>query len=169
MDTVELRPDRPEIVVHPATGEVLHLTGETADLVRWLQEVRDMESQIRDVKRLVTRELIARMDRDVRYTLQIGDLDVKGDGPIPPTVYDGQQLRQALTEYVDADVITQDTLDRAVEVTQEYRPRAAGINALKRLGGGVALTIEQHGRPKENYERRISIKSNRAARKAVST
>lgn len=165
MDTVDLRPEQPEIIVHPATGEILDLGGETGDLVRWLQEVREMEAQIRDVKRLVTRELIARMDRDARYTLQAGGCTVKGDGPTPPTVYDGEQLRHALAEYVEAEVITADALDRAVEVTQEYKPRAVGINALKRLGGGVAETIEQHARPKENYERRVMIKAEREAQR----
>lgn len=170
MDLVELRPerpDRPSIIVHPGTGEVLDLAGDTEILVRWLREVREMESEIREVKRVVTGELIDRMDREARYTLHVGDLEVKGDGPIAPTLYEGEQLRNALAEYVEAGVITPEALDRAVEVLPTYRPRTAGIKALKRLGGPIADLVDQHAKPKESYERRVTIKE-REARKAVS-
>ncbi len=161
MDRVDLLPEeleRPTLVVHPVTGEVLELTGDTADLVRWLREVREMESQIREVKRVVTAELIERMDREARYTLHVGDLEVKGDGPVAPTIYDGEQLRVALGEYVEAGAITEEALDRAVEFVPGYRPRAAGLKALARLGGGIAETIERHAKPKDSYERRVTIK-----------
>jgi hypothetical protein len=145
------------LVIHPATGEVISLDGDTAPLARFLTEVRELEQQLRDEKRIVTRELIDRMDREARYTLHTDGLDIKGDGPKIPTDYEAEPLRAELQEFVEAEVITQEALDRAVEPITTYKARAQGLNALRGLGDQFAAVIDRHAHPKENYERRVSI------------
>jgi hypothetical protein len=146
------------ILVHPATGEILSLDADTADLARWLVEARELDEAMRAEKKRVVAELLARMDREASYTLRAGDLEIKGDGPAPPDEYDAQPLREALTEYVEAEVISIDALDRAVEIVPTYKPRANGLKALLRQGGDLARTIEAHRHPKENHDRRVSVK-----------
>jgi hypothetical protein len=147
------------IVINPATGEVLSLDEPTEILARWLSETRELEERLREEKRRVTRELIDRMDRDASYTLRAGDLEIKGDGPEAPTEYDAEALYAELKEFVDSEAITEDALARAVEPVVTYKPRAGGLNALRKRGGSIADAIERHSRPKENYERRVSIKA----------
>lgn len=147
-----------EIVVHPSTGEVLDLGAPTEQLARWLVEARELDEAMRSEKRRVVAELLSRMDREARYTLRIGDLELKGDGPEPPTEYDAQELREALTEFVDGDVISQEALDRAVEPVVTFKPRANGLKALLRQGGELAETINRHARPRDNYDRRVGVK-----------
>lgn len=146
------------IVVHPATGEILELDASTEMLARWLTEARELDERMREEKRRVVQELLARMDRDAQYTVRAGDMEIKGDGPAPPTEYDAEPLRRELEEFVDAEVISQDALDRAVEIVHVYKPRANGLKALVRQGGQLAEIVERHGRPKENHERRVSVK-----------
>jgi hypothetical protein len=146
------------VVVHPATGELLDLSAPTEDLARWLTEARELDEAMRTEKRRVVAELLDRMDRDASYTIRVGSLELKGDGPEPPTVYDGESLRHALQAYVDAEVISPEALDRAVEVVPTYKPRANGLKALLRQGGALAQTVLAHAQPKENYERRVSVK-----------
>lgn len=148
------------IVIHPVTGEVTDLNGPTEALAHWLSEARELDRLMRIEKQRITDELLARMDREASYTLRVGDLEIKGDGPKPPVEYEAEALRDALQEYVDAEVITAEALERAVERQPIiYKPRAQGLQALERLGGGVAQVIQRHARPKEDYQRRVSVKS----------
>ncbi|MCW3018622.1 MAG: hypothetical protein JWN10_930 [Solirubrobacterales bacterium] len=147
-----------DIVIHPSTGEVLDLDASTEDLARWLVEARQLDEAMRAEKRRVVSELLARMDRDASYTLRVGDLELKGDGPAPPMEYDAVELRAALSEFVEAEVISSDALDRAIEDEQKLRPRVNGLKALMRQGGPLAETIERYAHPKEGHERRLSVR-----------
>jgi hypothetical protein len=146
------------IVIHPATGEILELDASTETLACWLTEARELDERMREEKRRVVQELLNRMDRDAQYTLRAGDMEIKGDGPASPTEYDAEPLRAALEEFVDGEVISQDALDRAVEIVPVYKPRANGLKALVRQGGQLAEIVERYARPKENHERRVSVK-----------
>jgi hypothetical protein len=147
------------IVVHPATGEMLDLASPTEDLARWLADARRLDEAMRAEKRRVVEELLERMDREASYTFRTTDLEIKGDGPEPPMVYDGEALRGALQEFVEAEVISPEALDRAVEVVPTYKPWANGLKALVRQGGELARTIERYAQPKDGYERRVSVKA----------
>jgi hypothetical protein len=146
------------IVIHPGTGQMLRLDAPTEELATWLTEIRREEQQLREEKRRVTHELIARMDREASYTLRTGDLEIKGDRPTPPLDYDAPGLYEKLREYVEAEVITQEALHRAIEPVVTLKAHARGLDALRRLGGPIVEVIEQHAQPRENYERRVNIK-----------
>lgn len=148
----------PGVVIHPATGEVLDLEAPTETLARWLSEARELDREMRVEKIKVVNELLSRMDTDAAYTVRTERFDITGDGPEPPKEYDARGLRVALAEFVEAGVITQDALDRAVEVVPTYKPRAAGLNALRRLPGSIGEVIDRHSRPKEDHRRNVSVK-----------
>jgi hypothetical protein len=148
------------IVIHPATGEITVLNAPVAELARWLAEARELDRQMKIEKQRITDELLARMDSEASYTLRSGGLEIKGDGPVPPTEYDAQALYTSLQEYVEAGVITKDALERAV-VPQPvtYKARTQGLKALEKLNGGIVQAIQRHARPTEDYRRRVNVKT----------
>ena len=146
------------IIVHPLTGEVLDLDEPTECLAAWLQQTREGEEQLRAEKQRVQEEIIRRLDFEGKCSATIGEFEIKADGPAPPTEYDARALRDALAEYVEAEAISQDALDRAVEVIPEYKARKNGLNALRKLNSEIASLIDEHSHERENYQRRVSIK-----------
>ncbi|HEY1690020.1 MAG TPA: hypothetical protein VGF95_14290 [Solirubrobacteraceae bacterium] len=151
--------DLARLVIHPATGELLDLDQASTDqLGHWLLDARELDQRVREEKRAVTQEILARMDREARHTFHGSDLELKGDGPKIPTEYDATPLRAELQEFVDGQVISPEALDRAIEVQEVLKPRAEGLNALRALGGPIAECVERHAHPKERHERKVSVK-----------
>lgn len=134
-----------ERVVNPATGEVLDLTAPTVDLARALADMRDLETAWRDVKTTVTAELLSRLDRNGAWTQRLdAGFTIKAPSPEPVEEFDAAALHDALSQLVDEGVITVDAMDRAIETIVTYKPRVAGLKALRKLGGRVADTIAAH-------------------------
>jgi hypothetical protein len=145
-------------VVDPRTGEAVVLAEAATDtLAAFLENVREVESAFREQKRAVSREILDRMDREARWTGRVGEFEIKGDGPTPPTEYDAEALYWALDEFVAAGVITDQARDEAVERVEVFKAKARGIQALRKLGGGVAAVIDRHAREAVR-ERRVSVK-----------
>lgn len=141
----------------PLTAEVLTLDSESGDLARFLTNVRELESVLREHKRMVTRELLTRMDRSASWTMRVeGGLKITGQSPAPAESWDGAELRTALLELVDAGVLAVEAVDAAVETVVSYRPRKAGITALRKLGGDAAAVVERLCVVSEP-ERRVSV------------
>lgn len=147
--------------VNPRTGEVLSLDAPTSDLGAWLADLRDHEQLVRDMKALVTGEVLARMDRQGLWTLEDVETGIRlrGASPAPVEEFDAPALRDALLELVDEGVLEAAAVDRAIEVVVEYKPRKAGLAALRKLGGRVAAAVDAHARQVEkrryvNVERR---------------
>lgn len=143
-------------VVNPATGEALTLASPTEDLARCLADIRDFEAQVRDVKRSLTGELLARLDKDASWTLHLPGMKLRGDSPEPQEDWDGAGLRDALLLLVDNGDLAIEAVDAAVETTVTYKPRKAGINKLRKLGGQVAETVEAFRQVRER-DRRVSV------------
>jgi hypothetical protein len=128
-------------VLHPLTAEVLELesTG-VAELARAIDEVRQLENELRAFKARVGDELLARMDRAARWTLRRDGWEITGDSP-RQTAYDGDRLAGELDALVEQDVISREAADAAVRHTWEARK--AGVNALLALGGVVAEAVQR--------------------------
>src|SRR4051812_8842886 len=114
------------MVLTPLTGELVLLDSPTDQLADWLHRIRTAEADIRDAKRAVTTELLARMDREARWTARVGGFEVKGDGP-GAVEYDAPRLRTELHLLVQAGEITEAAMDEAVEIVQTYKAKARGI------------------------------------------
>ena len=136
----------PVTLTNPSTGEVLTLESPTGDLGRYLADVREMESYVKEAKNIVQQEILRRMDKDALYTVRVpgAGLKLSGSSPAPSEEFDELALREALLVLVDEDVVTIEAVDRAVEPVVTYKARMAGIKALRKLGGRVAEVIDGH-------------------------
>lgn len=140
---------RQEPVVHPLTGETLDLqTAPDENLARFLADVRDYESRLKEAKAIVSREALRRMDAGASWTLRAGDYTLKGSSPAPSEEWDEIALLSDLHQLVDEGVITEDAAGAAVETVITYKVRKAGINALRKLPG-VAQIVDRHSQPVE--------------------
>ena len=134
--------DRPLRLVSPATGEVLDLDAPTGDLGRLLSDIRDAEFQLREMKRAASREILARMDKQAAWTLRTEGVTLTGQSPKPAEEWDGPELREALLAFVDRGLLSIEAVDNAVNTVVTYKPRKAGIQALRKLGGEVEEAID---------------------------
>lgn len=144
LDT-EYEPDRGELVVHPLTGEAIDLAQAPDEHVAdFLSQIRDHEDALKDAKRIITQELLRRMDYQAKYTLRAGGYTLKSQSPAPAEEFDELQLREDLLALQDEGVISPEAVDNAVETVVTYKVRKAGINALRKLGGRVRDTVDRH-------------------------
>ena len=144
------------VLANPRTGEILTLDSETEDLAHWLDAVRALEWDIRTNKRIVSQEIHARMDKAATWTLHLPGLKVTGQSPAPEETWSGPELREALYDLVERGLISVEAADAAVETVVTYKPRKAGITALRKLGGEVAETVNRLCQQSER-ERRIHV------------
>jgi hypothetical protein len=149
-------------VLNPTTGEILSLDRPTGELGRYLLEVREFEQVLREHKNLVTRELLARLDKDASWTLYEDGLKIVGQSPAPVKEWDGAELRSALLGLVDEGVLSIEAVDAAVETIVTYKPRKAGIGKLRKLGGRVKATVDELARESEP-RRSVTVSGGRAA------
>jgi hypothetical protein len=141
-----------EVVLHPLTGEVLELDATpTEELGRFLYEIRDLESRLREIKSLANREILSRQDRNAEWTTRAGEYVLKGASPSSTSTeeFDGLALRSDLCELVDSGVLSIEAVDAAVQTVIIYKARKVGVNALRKLGGVVAETVDQHAKSVE--------------------
>jgi len=129
-------------VVHPATGAQLLLSAPDEQLVAWLHETRDVESKMRELKGLITREVYARLDSRAKWSATWGGYKVKGESPEPTTEYDGQELAKTLRRLVRRKLIDAEAAAAACEKVTTWKPKKNGINALLKLGGEVKEAID---------------------------
>lgn len=132
-------------LLHPLTGEVLDLeTAPLADVARFLDEIRQIEGQLRDLKKLVSDHVLAGMDRSASWTLRAGPYQLRSSSPARKAEYDAAGLHAALLALVDEGALDRSAVESAVTETVEYKASARGINALNKLGGIIADTITQY-------------------------
>ena len=134
--------DRAVQFANPITGEVLTLASPDRDLGSYLADLRDFESVLREHKRIVTRELLERFDKQASWTHRFEGLKLTSSSPAPVEEWDGAELREALLALVDEGVLAIEAVDAAVETIVSYKPRKTGINALRKLGGRVNEIVE---------------------------
>lgn len=144
-------------VVVPHTGEVVSLDAPPEVLASLLDEVKDVESQLRELKAEVSRVVHEEMDRQRRWTLDAGPFKLVGKSDAPEVVYDVERLAAVLTELVDDGTITTDAMDSALEVVTTYKVKKAGINALRK-SPRLAEAIDSCGEERAVEGRRLTVK-----------
>lgn len=141
---------------NPLSGEVLTLGSPSEALGDYLADLRELESVLREHKRVVQRELLSRMDHSVSWTIRAEGLKITGTSPAPVEEWDGFELRSELLKLVGDGLLAIEAVDAAVEIVRTYKTHKTGINALKKLGGPVSDTIESLKREVEK-ERYVSV------------
>ena len=154
--TTEL--DRPVTVVNPRTGEALTLDAPDTDLGRYLIDIREFESILREHKRLVNRELLSRLDHARKWTRTLPGMKLTAPSSRPPEEWDGAELRERLLEFVDRGELSVEAVDAAVEVVVSHKVKKVGINALRAGGGAVAAAVDALASTPEQFDRYVSVK-----------
>jgi hypothetical protein len=149
-----------DLLPMPFTGEVLPLDAPTADLARALDELKELTSRIREVRERIDDELLRRLDKNARWTVREGDFKVTGTSPAPKAEWDGAALSVVLAELRGLALIDYEAAEAALETVVSYKPKAAGLQRLLKLGGEVA---ERVGACRSEVEpvRRVTVKRER--------
>jgi polyhydroxyalkanoate synthesis regulator phasin len=141
----------------PHTGELVNLEAEPRVLAEALNDMREMEAQIRSAKGVLSREIHRRMDASARWTLEAGPWQLVGASP-GRLNWDADQLAEIVLELVEEGTINAAAAEAAVEQVHEWRARPVGVNALRKLGPEIAARVEQAAEPVNNDLRRVSLK-----------
>lgn len=144
-------------VVVPYSGEIVSLAADTDVLAALTDEIRDVESRLRELKGQISEEIHARMDRERKWTLHAGPFKVTGKSDAPEVVYDVERLASVLTSLVDDGEITADAMDEALEVVTTYKVRKRGVEALRKSPRFREL-IDGCGEERPPENRRLSVK-----------
>lgn len=144
-------------VVVPYSGEVVPLSADTEQLAALVDEVRDVESRLKELKSAISAEVHQRMDKDRRWTLVAGEWKVTGKSDSPEVVYDVDRLAAVLTQLVDEGVISAAAMDGALEQVIDWKVKKAGINALRK-NAELRELIDACGEEKPPDARYISVK-----------
>lgn len=151
-----------DLVPIPLTGEALDLNGPDGDLAAAFDQVRDLERQLAEARRVIGDELIRRMDRAASWTLRVGDFKVSAPSPEPKIEFDVESLRAVLADLVAEGVISSEAAAGALRPEVTYKPSVRGINAVRKLGLEVAARLDGCAVEKPK-DRRVRVEIERAA------
>jgi hypothetical protein len=127
----------------PSTGEeVIPADAATNTLAEVRDAIRTVEEDLRLAKQTIDAELIGRMDSAAKWSVSVGGFKLSAPSPAPSVEYDAQALRGRLEELVADGLLSMQAVDAAVEVVTTFKVRAAGVNALRKLGGLVAEAVQ---------------------------
>lgn len=143
-------------IAHPATGELIDLDGGTDYLAAYLSEIRELEGQLRELKRALSEEVLVRMDAEATWTVHAGKYKLTGRSPDPELVYDGEALFNGLHSIARDIGLSPDAINGAVHEERVYKVSKAGVNRLRKLGGQVVKVIDRCASEKP-AERRVSV------------
>lgn len=141
---------------NPVTGDVLTLASPDEDLLGYLADIREFESVLREHKRMISRELAGRRDKIGKWSWTAGDYKASVPSPAPAEEWDGAELRDALLEFVDQDILAIEAVDAAVEVVVSYKVKRVGVEALRKLVV-IRDVIDGLAKPVERRERSVKI------------
>jgi hypothetical protein len=145
-------------VFDPGTGEEIIIADAPTETLAELRElIRSAEEDQRMAKQALDAELLARMDRAAKWTMNEGGYKLTAPSPTPVETFDAHALRADLEAASEQGLIDQGAVDAAVEVVVDYKPRLAGINALRKLGGDLADIVARHASLAERT-RRVTVK-----------
>lgn len=140
-------------------GLEFDVTATSDDLADLVDKVRITEQTLRNYRELIGLELLRRMDKSAKWTIQTPQYTVTAPSPDAAITeeWDIERLRDLLADLQDEGVIDADAADAALEVSFSYKVRAAGIKNLRKLGPEIAQLIDECATevPKN---RRVSVK-----------
>jgi hypothetical protein len=116
MSGTELQPAIPT-VVDRVTGEVLSVRdASTEQLAEFTTNCQQAREEIGDAERIVSNELLDRLDKSAAWTQRVGSFELKAPSPTAGTeTYPSDMLRDALVQLVDARTISEDAAGNALQ------------------------------------------------------
>jgi hypothetical protein len=154
----EVEETAPRLLPNTFTGEAIDLDGPTESLAKDLLYLRELDTERKSLVRAVSDELLARMDKDAKWTLHFPGLDLTGDTP-KRREYNSERVLKVLEELVTAGTINKEAAQKAIERKVSYTVKKSGVNAIKKLGGEVAKKLAGCEVPLPDASRRVAVKS----------
>jgi hypothetical protein len=114
--STELQPTVPT-VVDRVTGELLSVRdASTEQLAEFTTNCQQVKQEIGDAERVVSDELLDRLDKSASWTQRVGSYELKAPSPTAGTeTYPPDMLRDALVRLVDAGTISVDAASKALQ------------------------------------------------------
>ena len=109
-------------LVLPVLGEVLPLDAPSDQLAEAAWRMRELETELARVRKLVGNELVNRMDRENLRSVEVAGYSITVSAP-GAVDWDADQLAEVLGELVKRDVITAGALDRVLPVKRTVAQR----------------------------------------------
>lgn len=125
-----------DLIVHPATGEVIDLNAATTtELAAGIEAIRGLLDDLNDFRRALINELAGRLDKRGARSAVVGDIKLTTNAPTQEH-YDPTVLKAALLDLADEDLIEPELVDEVVKtVTKtvtEVKVDKRLVNNLKR-------------------------------------
>lgn len=111
-----------DILVIPGTGEVVSLDGDLQSFVGAWDQLKELERDLRVVKREISDEIARRLDHEGRRSLTVGDWKFTTTAPTEK-VWNLAELQLTLTELKDEGTISADKAERCIK----WEPKAAWL------------------------------------------
>jgi hypothetical protein len=146
-------------LVDPDSGEAIALEAAGAPLVASVLRVVELElDELRDMKRWLAREMLARMDRSTTWTVRARGVEVTAPSPAVTYNWDVTKLVPILDQLVEEGVIDREAATRACEPRTEYHVLLRGIDAISRLPGVAdRLAVARSEAPAKDRSVRVAI------------
>lgn len=133
-------------VVIPLTGQVIDLSTPTDQIADAIDRVKLIEADLRAAKRVLSDEVLRRMDHEGKWTVHAPGWKVVGQSP-GGEEFDGDELARRLRKLVKAGRISQGAMTNAVAREIVWTAKKAGINALRKLGDDVRAEVDACASP----------------------
>jgi len=151
----------PVALIDPQTGELIDLDDATDLLIaQTLDDVDDLRGRLADYRSALGAEILRRMDARASWTTRAGGFKLSAPSPAPVVSYDGAALWEELGRLAEHGRFGLEALDAAVRQVVTFKPRAAGIKALAKLGPDVAQLIDRHTTYVDPPPRRVRVEPN---------
>jgi len=135
----------PVALLDPDTGELVDLADAPYALIaQTLDDVDDLRRRLTSYRAALADEVMSRMDDAASWTVHAGVFVMTSNSPTT-VEYDAPALWSALQTLAEQGRFGQAAIDRAVSQRVEFKVRANGITALRKLGPDVAQLIDAHG------------------------
>lgn len=130
-----------DLIPHPATGEAVKLSGPTDELGLALNDVRKLEADLRSFKRVLTDEVLARMDEETTWTAHLGSMTLTAPRP-GGEEWDAKQLEQGLKALVERGSVKRGALDNTIAYEPKVKKRGvAGLKAIAEAGNAEVAEL----------------------------
>lgn len=151
-------------VVDLFTGEALVINSKTTTdrLAEFIDHCKEVKAQVDEASKVAQDEVRARMDREAKWTADVGGYKLSAPSPAPKQTYDAEAIWKGLTELAKQRKLTRQARDQAVERKVTYKAKDSGLKHLVKLGGPVAELIKAHTTEEERTDRRVDVKIKKA-------
>lgn len=139
-------------LTNPSTGDSVALSDATVDqLADYKLAVAEWQDAAKAAQQMADGEILRRMDKQAKWTIHTPFGILTGRSPADVrTIDDPQGLRDALLELEAQGLLSTEAVEAAISQPppkpQPLKVAVSGIDALLKIGGQVAETVERFSR-----------------------